>query len=461
MELIILIPGFISLLVVARWGLRVAFLSVYLPTMLLLPMYFVLRFPHLPPLMFTDTAILPIGLVLLAQGLPGWRLSWTDLAVCAMAVAAAIGEAANSIPENGGLQMFSAITNIVFPYIIGRQLIEPHGAERDIAPGTRILFLRRLVVLLALEAVISIYDFLSGKSTSQMVWSRFFPDQPIEWPQQVRWGFGRIEGAFAQAILAGMMFLCGLGYCLWLRRADATWLRRKVVGGLPWTGMGLVVAGIILGLLMTQSRGPWLGALMMLGIAWLARARSVKRAAMVLAGVVLAAGIVGYVFGSKYTEGSRLKAHDEEQENAIYRRELLNNYLPLVWQKPLTGWGITQYPSVGGQKSIDNQYLLLAVTEGLPGLALFLFVSGATACRLIRLLRGSINDLDRLLLFTHLGVLVGLWTTVASVYLGLQVQILFYLIVGWVQAMEPERLALAPGAKAPAQSRFGLANVLT
>jgi O-antigen ligase len=258
-----------------------------------------------------------------------------------------------------------------------------------------------------------------------------------------------------------MMFLCGLGYCLWLRRADPDWLRRRVVSGLPWTGGALLVGGIVLGLLMTQSRGPWLGALMMLGISWLARARSVKRAAMVLAGLVIAAGIVGYVFGSKYTEGSRLKAHDEEQENAIYRRELLSNYVPLVWQKPVTGWGITQYPSVGGQKSIDNEYLLLAVTEGLPGLALFLLISSATAWRLVQLLRGKTNAIDRLLLFTHLGVLVGLWTTIASVYLGLQVQILFYLIVGWVQAMEPERLAQAVGATEGVRSRFGFANVLT
>jgi len=461
MDMIILIPGITSLLVLARWGLRASFLYVYLPVLLLLPMYFVLRFPHLPPLTFTDTAILPIGIVLLAQGLPGWRLSWTYFLILGLALSAGLAEGVNSIAENGGLQLFSAITNIVFPYMIGRQLIEPHGAEPDKAPGTRVLFTRRLVVLLALVALISVYDFLSGISTSQLLWSRFFPDQTIEWPQQVRWGFGRIAGPFAQAILAGMMFLCGLGYCLWLRRADAAWGQRRLVAGLPFAVKGLLLTGVIAGLLMAQSRGPWFGALMMLGIAWLARARSVKRGALILLALVIAASAVGIVFGSKYTAGSRLKAHDEEQENAIYRRELLDNYLPLVWQRPLTGWGITSYPSVGGQKSIDNEYLLLAVTEGLPGLALFLMISIATCARLLQLLRGATNADDRLLLFTHLGVLVGLLTTVASVYLGLEVQILFYLIVGWIQAMDPNRMAAAPGAVSHLKSRFCLESVLT
>ena len=461
MDLIILIPGFVSLLVLARWGLRVTFLSVYLPVLLLLPMYFVLRFPHLPPLTFTDTAILPIGIVLLAQGLPGWRISPTDFFILGLALTAGLAEGANSIAENGGLQLFSAITNIVFPYMIGRQLIEPQAAESDTGPGIRVLFMRRLVVLLAIVALISVYDFLSGISTSQLLWSRFFLDQPIEWPQQVRWGFGRIAGPFAQAILAGMMFLCGLGYCLWLRRADANWGRRRLVAGFPFAVKGLLLAGVVAGLVMAQSRGPWFGALMMLGIAWLARARSVKRGALILFALVITVSAFGIIFGSKYTAGSRLKAHDEEQENAIYRRELLDNYLPLVWQRPLTGWGITSYPSVGGQKSIDNEYLLLAVTEGLPGLALFLMISIATCARLLQLLRGATNADDRLLLFTHLGVLVGLLTTVASVYLGLQVQILFYLIVGWIQAMDPNRMAAAPGAVSHRKSRFCLENVLT
>ena len=42
-----------------------------------------------------------------------------------------------------------------------------------------------------------------------------------------------------------------------------------------------------------------------------------------------------------------------------------------------------------------------------------------------------------MLAFAHLAVLIGLMTTLATVYMGEQVVMLFFLIAGWVQAMHP------------------------
>ena len=47
------------------------------------------------------------------------------------------------------------------------------------------------------------------------------------WAPQMRWGFGRIAGPYGHAILAGMIFLMGLIYCLWLRSADRNWGARR------------------------------------------------------------------------------------------------------------------------------------------------------------------------------------------------------------------------------------------
>ena len=44
---------------------------------------------------------------------------------------------------------------------------------------------------------------------------------------------------------------------------------------------------------------------------------------------------------------------------------------------------------------------------------------------------------DRLLVYAHLAVLIGLTTTLTTVYMGEQVVMLFFLFAGWVQGMRP------------------------
>jgi hypothetical protein len=177
---------------------------------------------------------------------------------------------------NGGLQLFAEITAIVLPYMAGKLLIEQKTVGDQ---PVRKLLLERMVLLLAIVACISIYDFVTGWSSWQIVFRPFFPaDQLAEvaaqWPMQVRWGFGRIAGPFAHAILAGMIFLMGLIYCLWLRRFAPGWGSRRLVEGLPVTGRGLALTAIVAGLLMTQSRGPWVGVGLALLFALLVRVLS-------------------------------------------------------------------------------------------------------------------------------------------------------------------------------------------
>jgi ABC-type maltose transport system permease subunit len=42
-----------------------------------------------------------------------------------------------------------------------------------------------------------------------------------------------------------------------------------------------------------------------------------------------------------------------------------------------------------------------------------------------------------MLAYAHLAVLIGLMTTLSTVFLGEQAVMLFFLFVGWVQAMRP------------------------
>jgi len=101
MAAIILIPAAVCWAVLALGSARKALLYVYLPALLLLPQYYVLRLQHLPPLTFADAAILPLGVALAFKGMRRWRLAWMDLWVLLFAVCASLSEALSTELANG------------------------------------------------------------------------------------------------------------------------------------------------------------------------------------------------------------------------------------------------------------------------------------------------------------------------------------------------------------------------
>ena len=474
MALIILIPAVVCWAVLAMGTARKALLNVYLPTLLLLPQYYALRIKHLPPLSFADAAIVPLALALLASAMPRWRFAWMDLWVLLLAIAAGLSEAL-SAPlangdwvrlfsadaaasqqlgvnlANGGLMFVNALLTAVFPYMIGKLMLEQQ--DNDGRPMRR-KAIQRVVALLAVVGVLSVHDFVKETNLWQTLAKPLQPYQIEIWGPQVRWGFGRIAGPFGHAILAGMIFLMGLVYCLWLRRAAPEWGTRRIVAGLPFTIRGAILAALAAGLVMTQSRGPWVGVGLALVFALLTRMLPVRKAAAAFLVFLAIFGTVAFTIGKHYTNLSLRQATTVEQRNAIYRRDLLTNYAPKVAERPVFGWGITDYPAVNGQQSIDNQYLLLAVTEGFFGLALFLTIVTGTGMRLLQFIARPLEPEDRLLVFAHLAVLIGLITTLTTVYMGEQVVVLFYMFVGWVQGMHPAPAAAGAHSEFAPQPRF-------
>jgi len=457
MDLIILIPAVACWVALARGTVRSAFLNVYIPVVLLLPQYFTLRFPHLPPLSFADAAILPLFIALCLTELRRWRFSWMDLLIVLFALSVAISEGLSTPLADGtwrkllvadgahvetnfanaGLMLFAELTTVVVPYMLGKLLLEQSGARDEAA---RVPFIRRMVVLLSVVAGISLIDFISGKSSWQTVFIRLFAGTKSDWPQQMRWGFGRIAGPFGHAILAGTIFLIGLIYCIWLRSYAPEWGTRRVIAGLPLTLRGLVMWALVAGLLMTQSRGPWVGAVLAVMLVFLMQKLSTWKAATVFGLVAAGFFIAAYIYGKQYTEVQRSQAVDDEQRNAIYRRELLDSYTPIIKERKEFGWGITTFPSMNGQTSIDNEYLMLAVTQGFVGLGLFVSIGAGTILRLLNLAARSNSMEDRALIVAHMAALIGVMTTITTVFLGEQAIILFFLVVGWGQGMRPGRV---------------------
>jgi O-antigen ligase len=186
---------------------------------------------------------------------------------------------------------------------------------------------------------------------------------------------------------------------------------------------------------MAGSRGPWMGTLFSYPLIPISASKKFFRNLLLYGlAVVFVYGVVFNVLDA-YTAGGRKHAENEQQEAAAYRRELIANYTPIVQMSPVVGWGAIDFPKVKGMESIDNAYLLLVVTQGFVGLTLFSLLCIRASWRLTWIGMRTKSREERVSCFTLLAVLIGIMASISTVFLGMQVQQIFFLVLGWAEAM--------------------------
>jgi hypothetical protein len=161
MSALFLLPGLISLFLVLRGKLETAFLSVYLPTLLLLPDGYDFRLPHLPPISAAQSALIPIGAValfrLVLSGLP----SLMDVLIVLFMVSITASEVTQERVMNDGiLSAIVTVISILFAYAVGRKIIEP---------GLRFVTVRRLVILILLLGPFGLYEWRMGAKSLRSI----------------------------------------------------------------------------------------------------------------------------------------------------------------------------------------------------------------------------------------------------------------------------------------------------
>ena len=284
-----------------------------------------------------------------------------------------------------------------------------------------------------------------------MIFARFFPGEHQEWRTQLRWGFGRVAGPWGQSELAGIMLVFGLSLALWMawqhlwepRFERLQWLRVKKAT--------LITAIMVITLFMTQARGPWLGAAVALPVLWIGkRSRHVLRNSIFVALLLVVVGGLGSVALQGYSSGTQ--ASSNEQQNAQYRNQLIDNYIPVAVAGGAWGWG-QDFPRAPGQDSIDNEYLFLALTHGWVGCLAFCMIALGTVWRGGRAAAMAPSPFDQSFAFCLLGVMLGVMVVIFTVFLGNQTFELFFLLAGWVQALPVrDRLKIAQPLPAPVYS---------
>lgn len=425
MESLTILPALIAAALAIFRSPAIAFLNVYLPVLLLCPEYYHYKIVQgLPELSFAHAAILPIAAVMLVRGIR-WRWSPADFLVFGFAFCVGFSEFWNAGYKEAQNLMFDMATSMVLPYVVAKALIEPLNL--------RAAFARRVASILFLVSLVSLFEFRMGRNPFRLLLDPFFPGQAPGWVTTLRWGFGRIAGPYGHAILAGILLLAGWRISRWLERSrqweheGSFWSRLPVMRG------RVISLGLLGGLAMTMSRGPWLGALLAAGCGLIARARSRRQVLLALASGILLIGIPAGIAVYRYAAVGRAGAKTAVQETAAYRKELIDKYVAIALQHSAWGWGRNTWPKVPGMPSIDNYYLLLALMHGLPAVGFFLALVAAMPLRLLAdaLGRMPLPAPGGELGITLAGIYLGIGLAVATVYMGNQVIPLFAILTGW------------------------------
>lgn len=454
MEIVAIIPGLLTLFWVLRFSLERAFVEALLPALILLPMAFRLEINGLPDVTFFQAAILPVGAALVWKYGRKWEWSFMDLLLVGYIASAFYSDLAATNFGDAVAGCFDLITGALLPYMFGKGLIEQ--------AGLRIRSLRMLVLLMAAVAFVSLYEFKMATNPIRDVWAPFFTPYQNVWTTQVRWGFGRVAGPFSHAILAGIVFGCGILMNLWLARYRYWESKFSWMPGLPVKKSTALTILLLMGTAMPLSRGPWIGLALGYVPLWAAMSRRPKQN---LKWASVAAAIGGFMIFSyvmQYAAGGRQVAMTQEQENAAYRAELIDNYVPLIEKGGLFGYGHVAPPKVPGQSSIDNHYLLLGLIHGYSGATFFVITLLVAASSLVRSAFKCGSAEERAFRLCILAVMVSIAVSITTVYLAAQAYVLFYLCVGWSQGLRTIRqTAEAPQrVAAGAPLRYALPRVI-
>jgi hypothetical protein len=455
-----LLPAFIALRYVIGKRLDKAFLWIYLPCLLMLPDYYVFRLPHLPQISVAQAVLLVIGLTALFRSLPRWHFVRMDLWVVLFMVSIALSEVLREKdPKDGIFLAIISFITVVLAYVVGRQLIEP---------DLRLETAKRFVIMIMLLAPLGAYEMRMGSSLYTMAGLRIFGLEMLPWSVQFRGGHVRLAMSLSDAELGGIVFATTLFLNTWLLEVNKNDRKNGMASRLGarlqklerYQIPGLMLLGF---LLLTRSRGPILAAVLGGIVLQIPRFKNVKRASVIIA-ILLAIALSGaYLYFDKYTQANSSGETTEQQQSAMYRRQLLENYKPVLIQGGWLGWGVLSYPVFPGQRSIDNEYLLVQITQGRLGFILLVIITAESLWHLVVCTWKFQNREDMVFAFTLLGVMVMMWMTYTTVFMGEQLPQITFMLIGWSQSLRDNtsRVGATAGAQDASLAKFGFKRVFS
>lgn len=206
---------------------------------------------------------------------------------------------------------------------------------------------------------------------------------------------GRLRALVSAGHALTLGYLLAMAFCFWL------WFRPLVKSRVKWLGIALVILG---GLLATNSRGPWLTALMAFVLVSFLTAKSAKevvtRAAML---TIAFAGVLVSPIGDEVISKIPFIGEDE-WGNVAYRVRLAEVSWQVVWLNPFFGdpfvtRNLEELRQAQGIIDLVNAYATVALFHGFVGLGLYAGIFTYAlfrAYRAVRYHRHGDEDMHRL-----------------------------------------------------------------
>lgn len=243
-----------------------------------------------------------------------------------------------------------------------------------------------------------------------------------------RSGSIRAMATLSHPIILGYFMTIALGFYLFLSQNINQ-------NGLKKLGFALIV----LGLLAPLSRGPWVGAVVMVMVYFLYGPSATKKISMLLFSAIISFSILAALPGGQKYINLIPFIGETEKGNITYREQLFENSMIVIKRNPLFGSSnyletpeMLEMKQGGGIIDIVNSYLRVTLETGYVGLALFvsIFISAMFSVRkhlkLVRDKKSPLHILGRSLI----AILMGIMITIATASSIATVPIMYWSMVG-------------------------------
>ncbi len=314
---------------------------------------------------------------------------------------------------------FYKFTDIFLPYYIASRAIKKPSQMKEVFIA--------LVIGSAIIATIGIFEFIFH----WLLYSNLQTALGIDWSvgrYLPRGEYLRAVASLGQPIVMGYVMVVALGTFLSLNNA----IRSK---SLRLLGFALLLGGLVAPL----SRGPWIGAAVMILVFVATGPYAIKRLSMLTIALLMTIPFLGQIPGGQKVMDLLPFVGTTENENIDYRERLLDNSAIVFNRHPLLGTVDyrDQLADLGmkqGEGIVDvvNSYLDIILGHGLIGLCLFLGFFWLALSSVIKRMRENQDKNSELYLFGRglLSTLLAILLTIFTVSSIMVIPIVYWIMAG-------------------------------
>ncbi len=428
MAYIVFVAMFLAIYAINRYDLQRAFVYVWIPALMLIPSDWYVNIPGLPDPNFPQAACIPIVFILVTRDFHKLEFGAIEGLIALYCTYRFLVDWQSRGYSDAQNYAFDMLTTGVAPYMMGRYVI--NNRQMDIATA------KMLVLMFLVQAPAFLYELRMWVPPIYRYLGFLFPGSQSG--LSVRYGLARLTGPYTHPILACVIFVAIYRLHKWLDWMGVwnqpqtglygvfqSWSRR-----FPLTfSMHITIIFFVM-IILTFSRGPWIGGIAGAALTAVGNFENRKRALIILVILMALGGLAAKAGFNYYTSPGADGTISEGAETMLYRKIMLDRYDAFLWEKPWTGWGLTTVPQIQGMESIDNAYFLMALQHGIPAPALFIVIfSYAIGSQILFGLKSVAKEPP--LGFTFAGIYLACFMAFATVYIGAQTPSILFLLLGW------------------------------